>query len=102
MFVDCILENCVCIWGMCVFDLSNIFLYGGGLYSFFNNYDQDCLDMEDCQQNMVEVNNSQVILLVLVMKVSVSMLNVNGEVVVVYVDNDNNFCVIFVIFQLQG
>lgn len=98
-FAKCDSENCARTWGMRILDSNDILLYGGGLYSFFNNYDQECLDTEDCQQNMVEVNGSKATLLALATKASVSMLNVDGEVVAVHADNDNNFCATLAIFQ---
>ena len=33
-------------------------MYGGGLYSFFENYDQTCLATESCQENMVSLECS--------------------------------------------
>lgn len=98
-FEDCKTDNCARTWGMRVLDSKDVLLYGGGLYSFFNNYGQTCLDTEDCQENMVEVNNSQATLLALSTKASVSMLNVDGQVVAKHLDNDNNFCATLAFFQ---
>ncbi|ODM91261.1 Glucan 1,3-beta-glucosidase [Orchesella cincta] len=37
---------------------SNVYLYGAGMYNFFYNYDQTCLDTENCQDNMVNVEGN--------------------------------------------
>ncbi|KAG9032270.1 hypothetical protein FRB95_001666 [Tulasnella sp. JGI-2019a] len=43
-------------WGSTVLGTSNfIFIYGGGHYNFFNNYDQTCLTTNNCQTSMIKV-----------------------------------------------
>lgn len=50
--------TCAMAWGLRIVSSSNIYTYGAGLYSFFNSYDQDCLDTESCQDDMVEIIKS--------------------------------------------
>lgn len=50
--------TCAMAWGLRIVSSSNIYTYGAGLYSFFNSYDQSCLDTESCQDNMVEIIQS--------------------------------------------
>ncbi|KAI9705199.1 MAG: hypothetical protein M1820_005346 [Bogoriella megaspora] len=67
-------------WGLRIVNSSGINVYGGGLYSFFNNYGQDCLtaDPQNCQQNMVAVDGSSDIhLFALSTKASVNMVTEN-------------------------
>ncbi|KAG8875639.1 hypothetical protein FRB97_004846 [Tulasnella sp. 331] len=43
-------------WGSVVGGTSNfVFIYGGGHYNFFNNYDQTCLTTNNCQTSIVKV-----------------------------------------------
>lgn len=79
-------------WGLRVVDSSDVFVYGAGLYSFFDNYDQDCLASETCQDNMVSIENSAVHLFGLSTKASVNMLTVDGYSMAIDSDNRNTFC----------
>lgn len=36
-------------WGVRVLDSQDVFVYGAGLYSFFENYDQTCVALNNCQ-----------------------------------------------------
>jgi glucan 1,3-beta-glucosidase len=53
-FEECQTSNCPRTWGLRVINSENVFMYGGGLYSFFNNWDASCLDNENCQERMVD------------------------------------------------
>ncbi|KAJ7093252.1 exo-beta-1,3-glucanase, partial [Mycena epipterygia] len=44
-------------WGLRVTASTNILVFGAGLYSFFSNYAQECLTPENCQTQMVTVDN---------------------------------------------
>lgn len=50
--------TCAMAWGLRIISSSNIYTYGAGLYSFFNSYNQECLDSESCQDDMVEIIKS--------------------------------------------
>ncbi|KAI0810214.1 pectate lyase superfamily protein-domain-containing protein [Xylaria sp. FL0064] len=49
---------CAAAWGMRVVDSSSITIHGAGLYSFFQDYYQDCVDTHDCQERILEVTGS--------------------------------------------
>lgn len=50
--------TCRLAWGLRSVSSSNVYLYGAGLYNFFNNYDQTCLDTESCQDAMVSLEGN--------------------------------------------
>ncbi|KAJ9605855.1 hypothetical protein H2200_009704 [Cladophialophora chaetospira] len=91
-FSDCTDGSCKKAWGLRIVDSSDIHMYGGGLYSFFDNYIQACLDTESCQENMVDIQCSQNISLIgLTTKASVNMVNVNGQPEAIGKDHENLF-----------
>lgn len=90
-------------WGLRITDSSDIFLFGGGLYSFFENYDQKCLDTASCQTNMISLENSNKIFLYGVStKAATNMITVGGTSAALDRDNRNNFCATISQFQLGG
>lgn len=97
-FTDCTGDACARSWGLRVVDSSDVYIYGAGLYSFFDNYDQVCLETESCQDNMVSFENSQVHLFGLSTKASTNMLTVNGQSAALDSDNRNNFCATLAFF----
>ncbi|KAK4238969.1 pectate lyase superfamily protein-domain-containing protein [Achaetomium macrosporum] len=86
-------------WGVRAVNSKDIFVYGAGLYSFFDNYSQDCLKTESCQSNMVSLESSQVHFFGLSTKASVNMLTVDGQSAALDKDNRNNFCATLAFFQ---
>jgi hypothetical protein len=87
-------------WGLRVVDSSDVFVYGAGLYSFFDNYDQTCLTSESCQSNIVDLENSgSVYLYGLSTKAVTNMVTVNGASAALDSDNRNNFCATIALFQ---
>ncbi|KAI1975883.1 hypothetical protein LOZ53_001754 [Ophidiomyces ophidiicola] len=100
-FGDCTTAACKKAWGLRILQSSDIYLYGGGLYSFFENYNQDCLQTESCQLNMIEVDCSDVYLYALSTKASTNMITSNGQALILQKDNRNNFCSTFAFFH-QG
>ena len=101
-FATCPTDTCKKTWGMRVLDSSDVYLYGGGLYSFFENYKQQCLDTESCQENMIEIQCSKDVWLYGVStKASVNMVTVNGQPQAKGLDNDNNFCQTVALFEEQ-
>jgi len=50
--------TCAMAWGLRVVQSRNVYMYGAGLYSWFNSYDQNCLETESCQDKVVEVVGS--------------------------------------------
>jgi hypothetical protein len=82
-----------------VTDSKDVYLYGGGLYSFFNNYDQVCVGQNNCQQHMVSIESSDVHLFGLSTKAAVNMVTQDGRGVALDRDNRNNFCATLASFE---
>lgn len=91
-FSTCTGANCARTWGLRVVNSQDVYVYGAGLYSFFDNYDQTCLETESCQENMVSLESSTAHIFGLSTKASVNMVTVNGESKALDADNRNNFC----------
>ncbi|KKA16281.1 Glucan 1,3-beta-glucosidase [Rasamsonia emersonii CBS 393.64] len=99
-FSTCTTDSCRKSWGLRVMNSSDLYVYGAGLYSFFDNYSQTCLATESCQENMVEVDCSDVHLYGLSTKASTNMVtSSSGEALVLQSDNVSNFCSTIALFQ---
>jgi hypothetical protein len=67
MFVnDPLFENCLgstagCAkaWALRIIESSEVFIYGAGVYSFFEQYSQTCLATESCQVGLIDTSYSQ-------------------------------------------
>ncbi|GAM87366.1 hypothetical protein ANO11243_053900 [Dothideomycetidae sp. 11243] len=86
--------KCVKSWGMRVQNTKNVYIYGTGFYSFFENYDQSCVYPNTCQQNIVSVQSgsSAVWMYTMSTKASITMLDYNLKPAVLDKDNRSNFC----------
>jgi glucan 1,3-beta-glucosidase len=94
--------GCPKSWGLRVVDSTDVLVYGAGLYSFFDNYDQTCLETESCQENMVSIDaNSDVSIFGLSTKAATNMVTLNGQGVISQKDNTNNFCSTVALFRTQ-
>lgn len=51
-------KTCSNAWGARIIDSETVYLFSAGVYSFFNNYGQSCLDTHNCQIRAVEVEQS--------------------------------------------
>lgn len=91
-FSKCTGPRCARTWGVRAVDSSDIYVYGGGLYSFFDNYAQQCVGENNCQDNMISLENSKVTFFGVSTKASVNMITVNNRSVALDKDNRNNFC----------
>ncbi|KAK1756301.1 pectate lyase superfamily protein-domain-containing protein [Echria macrotheca] len=91
--------TCERAWGVRAVNSKDVFIYGAGLYSFFDNYNQDCLKTQSCQANMVSLEDSAVHFFGLSTKASTNMLTVNGQSAALDADNRNNFCATLALFQ---
>ncbi|KAK7408407.1 hypothetical protein QQX98_009447 [Neonectria punicea] len=91
--------TCARTWGVRATDSSDIFVYGAGLYSFFNNYDQECVAANNCQDNMISIESSTLHLYGLSTKASVNMVTVDGASAALDSDNRNNFCAAVALFS---
>ncbi|KAK4866452.1 hypothetical protein LT330_008384 [Penicillium expansum] len=99
-FANCTTNSCRKSWGLRVLSSSDVFVYGAGLYSFFENYAQSCLNSEDCQENMVEVDCSDVKLYGLSTKAAVNMVtSSSGKSLVPQKPNKSNYCSTIALFE---
>jgi glucan 1,3-beta-glucosidase len=95
-------DLCPKSWGLRILNSDDVIINGAGLYSFFDNYAQTCLDTESCQSNIVSLENSEgVYLYGLSTKASTNMVTVNGASAALDADNRNNFCATIALFE-QG
>jgi len=46
------ISQCAKSWGFRFSNVNNLLIYGAGLYSFFDNYDNSCVATNNCQWNM--------------------------------------------------
>ena len=67
-------EPCKDAWGLRIVDSQGVLIYGTGFYSFFNGYTQGCVIGEDCQENMIHIQNSQVSMYAVTTKAAVNMI----------------------------
>ncbi|KAK3654385.1 hypothetical protein LTR56_004015 [Elasticomyces elasticus] len=73
---------CKDAWGLRIVNSQGVLVYGAGLYSFFNAYTQQCVIDEDCQKNMIRIQNSQVSMYAVTTKAAINMIvDDNGTVV---------------------
>ena len=99
-FATCTTASCKKAWGLRVMNTSDLFIYGAGLYSFFENYAQSCVNSEDCQENMVEVDCSDVHIYGLSTKAAVNMVTSSaGKSMVPQKPNKSNFCSTIALFE---
>lgn len=81
-------------YGLQIQNSENVYVYGGGLYNFFQNYNQDCLNSEYCQDTMVTLkqNGNNVALYNINTKAADTMIEVDGQPRVKQGDNRSTFC----------
>ncbi|EAQ91543.1 hypothetical protein CHGG_03478 [Chaetomium globosum CBS 148.51] len=92
--------TCKRAWGVRAVDSKDIFIYGAGLYSFFDNYAQDCLETESCQANIASLEGgSEVYFFGLNTKASVNMVSIDGQSAALDSQNRNTFCATLAWFQ---
>ncbi|RJE25477.1 hypothetical protein PHISCL_02160 [Aspergillus sclerotialis] len=100
-FSSCKTESCKKSWGLRVIGTEDLYVVGAGMYSFFENYSQKCVNSEDCQENMVEVDCSKVHIYGLSTKASVNMVTAaGGQSLVPEDENESNFCSTIALFEL--
>jgi len=84
--------RCATSWAVRIFDSSTIYVLGAGLYSWFNDYDQTCLNTEDCQSRGFEIQQSfDIWISNLCTKAMVEMISPTGSVPTYARDNVNGF-----------
>ncbi|KAH8895965.1 pectin lyase-like protein [Thozetella sp. PMI_491] len=86
-------RKCAVSWAVRVVNSQNIYIYGAGLYSWFDNYGQACVDTEDCQKRIMSIETSSDIWVYsLVTKASIEMISPVGGVAVLGKDNKISYC----------
>lgn len=99
-FSNCYSAACYKTFGVRFYNSTYVFVYGLGLYSFFNNYDSGCLITANCQENMVSMEDSEAIYLyALNTKASATMVEVDLTELVPQSANSNGFCDTLAIFE---
>ena len=85
--------TCAKTLGVRITNSSDIFFYGAGVYSFFENYDQDCVAAQNCQDHIFSIDQSSNIhMFGLATKASVSMVTLDGKSAALDADNRGTFC----------
>ncbi|KAL4806540.1 pectate lyase superfamily protein-domain-containing protein [Aspergillus unguis] len=98
-FEHCTTDECKKAWGLRVMNSSDVFVYGAGLYSFFDNYKQTCLD-GSCQENMVQVDCSDVHIFGLSTIASTNMIaSTDGSSLVPQEGNESTYCSTIALFE---
>ncbi|KAI0118701.1 glycoside hydrolase family 55 protein [Nemania sp. FL0031] len=95
-------DKCARTWGMRITNSSDVFVLGAGMYSFFNNYAQECVDSQNCQDNMISIENSHVSMYGISTKASVNMLTVDSKPLALDKDNRNTFCAAIAKYESNG
>ncbi|KAH6856895.1 pectin lyase fold/virulence factor [Chaetomium sp. MPI-CAGE-AT-0009] len=52
-------DRCNYAWGLQIIDSEDVMIHSAGLYSFFNEYYQDCIPTHNCQERILEVKGSK-------------------------------------------
>ncbi|KAJ6261479.1 Glucan 1,3-beta-glucosidase [Drechslerella dactyloides] len=94
-------STCAKAIGMRVKDSKDVLIYGAGLYSFFENYGQDCLKNQTCQDDMVSLEGSvQNFFMYNLNTVGVSnLVKLNGKKLVPQPENKNGFASTIAMFS---
>lgn len=86
-------------WAVRIINSTSIWNYGSGTYSFFDNYSQDCVANQNCQEHMNQIEDStNVNIFGLSTKASVNMITSGGKGLLKDKDNRSNFCATIAIF----
>ncbi|KAI0902711.1 hypothetical protein F4823DRAFT_426005 [Ustulina deusta] len=83
-FDTCTTDAGKAFWRLRVAGSTNITLHGVCLYSFFQDYYQDCLDTEDCQKRILEVAGSYNVVMYNIFTVATTEVAVGIDKTVVY------------------
>ncbi|KAJ7718670.1 exo-beta-1,3-glucanase [Mycena metata] len=79
-------------WGLVVSSSTNILVFGAGLYSWFTNYNQDCLTPQNCQSQILNIDSTSSVSIYSLQTVGVTYsLSINGAGVVNQNANPNGF-----------
>jgi hypothetical protein len=95
-------KNCAKSWAVRIIDSSTVYILGAGLYSWFTDYTQGCVNTNNCQTRAFEVQQSNDLWIYnLCTKAIVEMISPLGGVPTYAKDNVNGF-LSSVLAWLQG
>lgn len=98
-YFDPDMSNTSSAWAVRIIDSESIWNYGSGTYSFFDNYAQECVVGQNCQEHINEIEgSSNVNIFGLSTKASVNMISSGGKGLLKDKDNRSNFCATLAIF----
>ncbi|KAF8078081.1 glycoside hydrolase family 55 protein [Lyophyllum atratum] len=79
-------------WALSIESSKDIIIFGAGLYSFFQNYSQACLNTRDCQPQIVDIDSDSIVHIYSLSTVaSTFQVSVDGAGIVNQSDNINGF-----------
>jgi glucan 1,3-beta-glucosidase len=58
-FASCTTDQCRSAWALRIVNTTDVFIYGAGFYSFFQNNQLGCTAQETCQLGLIQTNYSQ-------------------------------------------
>ncbi|KAK7423088.1 hypothetical protein QQZ08_009255 [Neonectria magnoliae] len=93
-FSECKADDgrCYSSWALRVVDSTAVYVLGAGLYSWFSDYSQACLDTNDCQRRGVEIQQSSDLWIYnLCTKAIIEMVTPAGGIATIAKDNMNGF-----------
>lgn len=100
-YADCTGPLCAKSWALRILNSTNIFSYGSGLYSFFENYVQECIEPNKCQDSVVDVRSSTNIALYNVNTVgTTSIIDYEGQKLALANQNRNTFAATVMKFEV--
>ncbi|RDX56567.1 exo-beta-1,3-glucanase [Lentinus brumalis] len=79
-------------WAVTITNSKDLIIFGAGLYSFYSNYDQACLDTTTCQTQLFNIDSGSTVSVYALSTVATTfMLSVNGQGVIPASANVNGF-----------
>ncbi|KAI5780044.1 pectate lyase superfamily protein-domain-containing protein [Geopyxis carbonaria] len=88
----CTTTSCAKSWALRIINSSNILIYGAGLYSFFENYAQTCIDSQSCQDAITDIRGSSAVNIFNLNTVATAnLITYNGQNMATAADNYNSF-----------
>jgi glucan 1,3-beta-glucosidase len=82
-------------WGLRVLASNNVFIYGAGLYSFYDNYSLSCSDQfngaQRCQPSIISIESSSVSIYDIHTVGTTNMITVDGTNLAPYTDNRDGY-----------
>lgn len=84
--------SCAVSWALRIINSAHVYIYGAGLYSWFQSYDASCIDKHVCQDRIAEIaTSSDIWVYSLATKDSVEMISPDGGTSVLGADNHSNY-----------